>query len=109
MQNIFNVVVDVDTDRIAGAIEKNAEATITKQIHDEMLEAINKRYVGYNRLDSNEGIIKLANMIMTEIMSKELRDDIIKAASDKLVESIRRTNTWKEAAKKALESGGDNS
>lgn len=107
MQHVVNIAFDFDDEKVTkiaeAAIENDINSIIDKIISDHLApertfhrwgEDIRTR--DWNRLST-----KVDERI--DVLLERYKDEIIEVASDKLVESYKRTKAWKDRAQEKLD------
>ena len=105
MQHVVNIAFDFDDEKVT----KIAEAAIENDINS-IIEKIIKDYLApehYTYWDNKttrswEGLSKKIDARIDAMLDKH-KDEIIEMASDKLVESYRRTKAWKDKVNQKLD------
>ena len=96
------VVIGVDEERIAKAIEQEVENRVTDNITKMVTRSIFKKRTYYsNEYDNPEMIIEWTKDEINRIL-KEHEDEIVQGAIEKLVDKLARTKAVKEAAAEAV-------
>lgn len=94
MEHIVQFAIGIDDEAIRKRVEQNAEKQIVGNIEKDLREKI-FHYNSWNRSDP-ESLSEDAYGIIRSIM-ESYKDDIIRLAVDRLVDSMRRTKAVKEA------------
>lgn len=105
MQHVVNIAFDFDDEKVT----KIAETAIENDINS-IIEKIIKDYLApehYTYWDDKttrswEGLSKKIDARIDAMLDKH-KDEIIEMASDKLVESYKRTKAWKERTQEKLD------
>ena len=96
MEHIVHFAIGIDDDAIRKRIEDNAYEDIVKEL---MKKAENEMPKLYGKFPNWYGMTEKA----VKQLIDENKDTIIDKATDKLVESFKRTKVFKEAMAKAIE------
>lgn len=93
MEHILQFAVSIDEQAIIDRAEHAAAKSITAQVKEKIDEICRERY----------GSSQLSNMFKKEIAKvvEENKDEIIKMASEQLMQNMAKTKAVKEAVKKA--------
>ena len=105
MQHVINIAFDFDDEKVTkiaeNAIENDIDSIIEKIIKDYLAP---KRYTYWNNKTERswEGLSNKINDRIDAMLNKH-KDEIIEMASDKLVNSYKRTKAWKEKVEGKLD------
>ena len=107
MQHVLNIAFDFDDEKVTkiaeSAIENDINSIIEKIILD-YLAPEKSYYYGFEKKTERswKGLSNKINERIDAMLNKH-KDEIIEMASDKLVESYRRTKAWKERTSQKLD------
>lgn len=107
MQHVINIAFDFDDEKVTkiaeSAIENDINSIIEKIISDHLAPEKTYYYGWEKKTDRSwEALSKKIDDRIDAMINKH-KDEIIEMASDKLVESYRRTKAWKERTSQKLD------
>lgn len=107
MQHVVNIAFDFDDEKVTkiaeSAIENDINSIIEKIISDHLAPEKTYYYGWEKKTDRSwEALSKKIDDRIDAMINKH-KDEIIEMASDKLVESYRRTKAWKERTSQKLD------
>lgn len=107
MQHVLNIAFDFDDEKVTKiaeqAIENDIDSIIEKIIKD-YLAPERTYYYGWEKKTERywQGLSEKVDNRIDMLLDKH-KDEIIEMASDKLVNSYRRTKAWKEKTSQKLD------